>query len=208
MISQDVVIIAASVNAAAAVLNVCAASWNAYNGYRAAKLSRDVAQEQRDARVAADQLQRFRSAVLDPTFEYVERLESEWLPLIVAELPRILPRSGGAADLETVRRVKQLERNLQEAWDRASHKLQVGAGWWNPALLREIERAEETLQRTIARMLQARMSGDTPRNRGIRVISDPRAELLKHSSEILDLVHRYAREPRPATALASPASAP
>jgi hypothetical protein len=203
LISQDVVIVAATVNAVAAVANVLAASWNAYNGFRSANLNRQVAQEQRDARIAADQAQQFRSAVLEPTFVYVGRLETEWLPMVASELSKFQPRKGDASDLETARRVRILERNLRDVWSRASHKLQVGARWWNPALLREIERAEENLHQTISRMIQVRISANAAQNRGLLAARDARAELLKHSAAMLDLVHRYAREQRPAVASAT-----
>lgn len=193
MTSQDVVIIAAAVTSAAAVANVLAASWNAYNGFRSAKVSRQVAQDQRDARAAADQAEQFRSAILDPAFLYVERLETEWLPIVVSELPKLKPRRGEASDRETVQRMRALERNLRDAWSRASHKLLVGARWWNPALLREIVRAEENLHQTISRTIQARISADPALHRGLAAARDPRAELLKHSAEMLDLIHRYAR---------------
>jgi hypothetical protein len=203
LISQDVVIVAATVNAVAAVANVFAASWNAYNGFRSAKLSRQVAQDQRDARDAADQAQQFRSAVLEPAFLYVERMETEWLPIVASGLAAFQPRKGDASDLETARRVRALERTLIDEWNKASHTLQVGAKWWNPALLREIERAEESLHQTIARMIQVRISVNASRHRGLLAGRDARAELLKHSAAMLDLVHRYAREQRPAVAAAT-----
>lgn len=186
------------------VLPPLAAAFSACMAFLTVRVHRSNLREQREARRLQHQIEMYATRVKGPAKEYLHGLADEWYPLLTGAVDELRRLAEAHAPVDAVTAV--IDRLVDElrGVSYIASNLMLGGMESNPELLVEIEKARETLEDDVSRIITDFTYRQQPQN------PQPKFALAfqAHVSSVLSAVERHDPGSRYFASAAAPALAP